>query len=51
MYLINIQYDIINIDCTRGLHGKFALVDIGFLGVTISHISLSCSQYLYKIKW
>ena len=26
----------------------FASVDIGFLGVTISHVTLSCSQYLYN---
>ena len=32
-------------------HGDlgFASVDIGFLGVTISHTTLSCSQYLYNI--
>ena len=30
-----------------------ASVDIGFLGVTISYVTLSCSQYLYKtfIHW
>ena len=28
---------------------SFASVDIGFLGVTISHVTLSCSQYLYNI--
>ena len=27
----------------------FASVDIGLLGVTISHVTLSCSQYLYNI--
>ena len=26
----------------------FDSVDIGYLGVTISHVSLSCSQYLYN---
>ena len=26
-----------------------ASVDIGFLGATISHVTLSCSQYLYSI--
>ena len=26
----------------------FASFDIGFLGVTISHVTLSCSQYLYN---
>ena len=25
-------------------------VDIGFLGVTISHVTLSCIQYLYNIE-
>ena len=25
-----------------------ASVDIGFLGVTISHVTLSCNQYLYN---
>ena len=28
----------------------FASVDIGFLGVTISHVTLSCRQYLYNIN-
>ena len=28
----------------------FASVDIVFLGVTISHVNLSCSQYLYNIS-
>ena len=28
----------------------FTLVDIGFLGVTISHVALSCRQYLYNIN-
>ena len=28
---------------------SFASVDIGFLGMTISHITRSCSQYLYNI--
>ena len=41
MYLLNIQYHIIIIDC-------LASFDIGFLGVTISNVTLSCSQYLYK---
>ena len=27
-----------------------AVVDIGFLGLTISHITLSCSQYLYNTR-
>ena len=27
---------------------SFASVDIVFLGVTISHVTLSCSQYLYE---
>ena len=27
---------------------SFSSVDIGFLGVTISHVTLSCSQYLYE---
>ena len=27
----------------------FASVDIVFLGVTISHVTLSCSQYLYNV--
>ena len=26
----------------------FASVDIGFLGVTISHVTLLCSRYLYN---
>ena len=26
----------------------FASVEFGFLGVTISHVTLSCSQYLYN---
>ena len=26
----------------------FASVDIGFRGVTISHVTLTCSQFLYK---
>ena len=29
----------------------FASVDIGFLGVTISNVILSCSQYLYNIHF
>ena len=29
----------------------FALVDIGVLGVTISHVTLSCSQYIYTITF
>ena len=41
---INKQYNIINIDCTRGQHGKLPP-----LGVTISHVPLLCSQYLYNI--
>ena len=28
---------------------RFASVDIGFLGVTVSHVTLSCIQYLYNI--
>ena len=28
-----------------------ASVDIGFLDVTISHVTLSCSQYLYNIDY
>ena len=39
MILINIQYNKIII----------ASVDIGFLGVTIFQVTLSCSQYLYSI--
>ena len=27
----------------------FASVDIGFLGVTVSNVTLSCSDYLYNI--
>ena len=27
----------------------FSSVDIGFLGVTISHVTFSCSQHLYNI--
>ena len=27
----------------------FASVDIGFLGMTISHVTLSYSQYLYNV--
>ena len=37
-----ILYYIIYIIC-------FASVDISFLGVTISHVTLSCSQYLYNL--
>ena len=55
MYLFNIQYNIIIIDCTKVNVGNchpsktnfnlgFASVDIGFLGVTISYVSFSCSQ-------
>ena len=59
MYLINIQLNIIIIDCTKvvtweivtprkmNINLGFASVDIGFLGVTISNVTLSCSQYLY----
>ena len=55
-YLINIQYDIINIDTAQegnmgnfyrsktNINLGFASVDIGFRGVTISHVTLSCSQ-------
>ena len=28
-----------------------ASIDIGFLDVTISHVTLSCSQYLYNIDY
>ena len=55
MYLINIQYHIIIIDCTKGQHRKSSplenqrhprlrLGSIGFLVVTISHVTLSCNQ-------
>ena len=40
------KYRILNID-----ENGFASVDIGFLGVTISHVTFSCSQYLYKNQW
>ena len=61
MYLINIQLNIIIIDCTKGVTWEivtprkmninlgFASVDIGFLGVTLSNVTLSCSQYLYNM--
>ena len=29
----------------------FASSDIVFLGVTNSHVTLSCSQYLYNMYW
>ena len=28
----------------------FTLVDIGFQGVTIPHVTLLCSQYLYNMQ-
>ena len=28
----------------------FASVEIGFLGVTISHVTLSCSQYFFHVN-
>ena len=60
MFLIVIQYNIIIIDWREGNIGNchpsktnvnlgFASVDIGILGVTISHVTLRCSKYLYTI--
>ena len=57
--VINIQYNIINIACTRGLLWKLsplettinlgvASVDASFLGVTISNVILSCIHYWYS---
>ena len=46
VYLINSQYNIINIDCTRRWHGKLSPRENG---VIISHVILSCSHYLYNV--
>ena len=64
IFKINIQYNIININCTRGYCNiwncqpskisvslGFSSVAISFLGVTISRVTLSCSQYLYIISF
>ena len=58
MYLINIQYDMINIFCMRGLRCNPESVNVilgialynvhnAFLRVTISNVIVLSSQYLY----
>ena len=60
LLLNNIQYNINILTAREGNKGNchpskinvnlgYASVDIGFLGVTICHVTLSCSQYLYNI--
>ena len=59
VYLINIQYnkywlhervtwEIVTPEKTN-VKLFFVSVNIGFLRVTISHVTLSCSQYLYNV--
>lgn len=35
-------------DMVTNVHQGFASVDIGFLGMTFYHVTLSCFQYLYN---
>ena len=50
MYLMNIQYNKINLPAKDSKIEHFSpRKPLSFLGVLISKVTLSCSQYLYDI--
>ena len=52
MYLINIQYHMGNCHPSKtNVNRGEVSVDIGFLGVTTIHVTLSCSQHVYNMMW
>ena len=56
IYLFNIQYDIININFQKRISlesvtpPNHCQLRLCFVGVIISNVTLSCSQYLYDIN-